>query len=223
MIRRVLRYFTICGSAGLLAAISVVASPLIWPRDPDTSLVVRDGRFIGEVVGYVWGVDFDATTIQVSASVLGLHTFPVTVSSATRITDGEKEGAFADLGRLRRVRVVYEAREHGRVARSIDLLRAGTPVGPPTAVADRPGVEYAPADGYRVEVGIFPEAEGEAATALMTRLLEQNQAVTMESVAPREGHGRRLRVQVGPFPDEAAAAAAQQNLRAIGYQAHLLW
>ncbi len=67
MIRRVLRYLTIYGSAGLLAIVSVIASPLIWPRDPDSSLVVRDGRFVGEVVGYVWGIDFDASTIQVSA------------------------------------------------------------------------------------------------------------------------------------------------------------
>jgi hypothetical protein len=223
MIRRVLRYFTILGSAGLLAAVSVMASPLIWPRDPDSSLVVRDGRFVGEVVGYIWGVDFDEATIQVSASVLGLYTFPVAVSSATRITEGEKEGAFADLGRLRRVRVVYEARDDGRVARSIELLRAGTPAGPPTAVADRPGVEYAPSDGYWVEVGVFAETEAEAATALLTRLLEQNQAVSMETVTARDGHTRRLRVQVGPFPDGAAASAAQQNLRTIGYQAQLLW
>ena len=222
MIRRGLRDLTIYGSAGLLAIVSVIASPLIWPRDPDSSLVVRDGRFVGEVVGYVWGMDFDASTIQVSASLLGLHTFPVSVSAATRITDGEKEGAFADLGRPRRVRVVYEAREQGRVARSIELIRAGTPAGPPTAVADRPGVGYAPADGYWVEVGIFPEAEGEAATALMTRLLEHNHATSMEGVAARDGRGRRLRVQIGPFPDEATAAAAQQNLRAIGYQAHRL-
>ena len=58
--------------------------------------------------------------------------------------------------------------------------------------------------------------------ALMTRLLEHNHATSMEGVAARDGRGRRLRVQIGPFPDEATAAAAQQNLRAIGYQAHLL-
>jgi hypothetical protein len=34
----------------------------------------------------------------------------------------------------------------------------------------------------------------------------------------RDGQHRVLRVQVGPFADEASASAAHQNLRAIGYQ-----
>jgi hypothetical protein len=45
--------------------------------------------------------------------------------------------------------------------------------------------------------------------------------VTLETVTSRDGEHRALRVQVGPFADEASAMAAQRSLRAIGYQASL--
>jgi hypothetical protein len=218
MIRRVLRYLATFGGAGLLAVASVVVSPLVWPPDPDASLVLRNGQFVGEVVGYVWGADPDTATIQVSSSLVGFHTVPVAVSSTTRITEGQKEGAFGDLDVHRRVRVVYEFREHLRVATSIELLRAGEPATTLSAAASAAG--QPPAAGYWVEVGTFTDAE--SAGVLVTRLLEHNLNVSLESVSARAGQPRVLRVQVGPFPDEAAAAAAQQNLRAIGYEARAI-
>ena len=59
----------------------------------------------------------------------------------------------------------------------------------------------------------------EAAGTLAARLLEHNLTVSLESVTLRGQEHPVVRVQVGPYPDEAAATAAQQNLRAIGYQA----
>ena len=73
--------------------------------------------------------------------------------------------------------------------------------------------------GYWVEVGVF--ADPDTTDGFMARLLEQNLAVSIEPATSRDGRHRVLRVQVGPFADEASAIAAQQNLRAIGYQAQL--
>jgi sporulation related protein len=217
MIRRVLRYIATLGSAGLLAVL-VVLSPAIWPSDPDASLVLRNGQLVGETVGYVWQADPSTATIQVSASLVGLRAIPVTVSPDTRITDGDKEGAFGDLGKHRRVRVVYEARADGRLASSIELLHQGMPI---ARVMGEDEARSTPATGYWVEVGIFTDPD--AAGALATRMLEHNLTVSIESLTLRGGDQRALRVQVGPFADESAARAAQQNLRAMGHQAHALW
>jgi hypothetical protein len=215
MIRGVTRYFAAFGSAGVLAVLAAVFSPLIWPADPDASLVVRNGQLVGEVVGYVWHSDANTATIHVSSSVVGLRTFPVTISADTRIIDGEKEGAFGDLDRHARVHLVYEARPGGRLASSIVLLRHTTTS---ETAADAGST---PVAGYWVEVGMFVDPD--AAGALATRLLEHNMTVAIESVPVGGGQQRMLRVQVGPFPDEVTGRAAEQNLRAIGHQAHALW
>jgi hypothetical protein len=214
MIRGVTRYLAAFG-AGALAVLAAVFSPLVWPADPDASLVVRNGQLVGEVVGYVWHTDANTATIHVSSSVVGLRTFPVTINADTRILDGDKEGAFGDLDRHARVHLVYEARPGGRLASSIVLLRHGAAS---ETVAD---ASPAPVAGYWVEVGMFVDSD--AAGALATRLLEHNMAVSIESVPVGGGLQRMLRVQVGPFPDEAAGRAAEQNLIAIGHQAHALW
>ncbi len=221
MIRRVFRYVATLGSAGLVG-MAALLSPLIWPADPDSSLVLRNGQLVGEVVGYVWQADPNTATIQVSSSLIGLRAFPVTVNVDTRITDGEKEGAFGDLSKHRRVRLIYEARAHGRLASSIELLRPGGPASPETTTDV--AIEPTPATGYWVEVGVFSDPE--AAGVLATRLLEHNLAVSIESVSVRGSQQRVLRVlrvQVGPYAHESAARAAQQNLRAIGHQARALW
>jgi SPOR domain len=215
MIRGVMRYLAAFGSAGVLAVLAAVFSPLVWPADPDASLVVRNGQLVGEVVGYVWQADANTATIHVSSSVVGLRTFPVTINADTRIIDGDKEGAFGDLDRHARVHLVYEARPGGRLASSIMLLRQSA--GPETVVDASP----TPVAGYWVEVGTFVDPD--AAGALAARLLEHNMMVSIESVPVGGGRQRMLRVQVGPFPDEAAGRAAEQNLRAIGHQAHALW
>jgi hypothetical protein len=217
MVRPLLRYVVAVAALVLLVGAGFTLYPQIWPPDPDNSVTLKDGQFIGEAVGFVWATDPSTATIQVSASLVGFRAIPMTVSTQTRITDGAKEGAFGDLGKYTRVRVVYEAREDGRLAKSIELLRNGAPGGPAAAeVAAR----RAPAPGYWVEVGVFTDPE--AAGALVARLLEHNLTVSLESVTLRGQQRPVLRVQVGPFADEAAATAAQQNLRAIGYQAHAI-
>jgi sporulation related protein len=216
MIRRVFRYVATLGSAGLLAVTGAFLSPLVWPADPDASLVIRDGRLVGEVVGYVWDADPGAATIQVSSSLIGLRAFPVTVNAKTRITAGDKEGAFGDLSKHTRVHLVYEVHADGRLASSIELLRQST------GSATTPVVAAAmPVTEYWMEVGVFTDAE--AAGVLATRLLEHNLAVSIDSLAVRGRRQRFLRVQVGPFPDESVARAAEQNLHASGYQARALW
>jgi len=218
MIRRVLRYIATLGSAGLLAGMGVLVSPLLWPADPDSSLVIRNGHLVGEVVGYVWQADPRTATIEVSASPIGLRALTVRVAPDTRITDGGKEGAFGDLARHTRVRLIYEPGPGGRVASSIELLRHGRTGVPALAGAGGPPHRV---PGYWVEVAAFTDAD--AAAALATRLLEHNLTVSIESAAV---HGRRrpvLRVRIGPFADEADARAAQQNLRTRGFQAHAVW
>jgi SPOR domain len=221
MIRRVIRYFASLATAGVLAGLGAVLSPAIWPPDPDASLTPMNGQLVGETIGYVWAADPNTATIQISSSLVGLRAFPVRVTPDTRITDGDKEGAFGDLGKHMRVHVIYESGAHGRVASSIELLRSGAPATPAMVAHTGPAAtETVPTAGYWVELGTFADAE--AAGTLVTRLLEHNLTVSVESVTTRGGRHRVLRVQVGPFPDEAAATAAQQNLRAIGYQAHAI-
>jgi hypothetical protein len=216
MIRPVIRYFATLGSAGLLAALGALVSPVVWPTDPDASLVVRNGQLVGEVVGYIWQADPHTAIIHVSSSVLGLRAFPVRIDPETRITDGDKEGGFGDLGKHARVRVLYEAHPRGRRARSIELLHHDAPLGP--AVGNvLPGSTA----GYWVEVGVFYEAD--AAGILAQRLLEHGMIVSIEPLHVDGGRRRALRVQVGPFADERAALAAQHNLRVTGFRAQALW
>jgi len=201
---------------GVLIAGAVIIAPLVWPPNPDASLVLRNGQLMGEAVGYVRQTSADSGTVYVSASVVGLRAVPVTVTAGTRIDVAGKEGAFADLVRNTPVRVVYESRDGVRLASSIELLVQGSGE---TFDLAQPRIEHATATGYWVEVGVF--AEPEAADRLMTHLLEQNLTVSIEPATSPDGEHRVLRVQIGPYDDEASAVAVQQNLRSVGYQAQL--
>lgn len=218
MIRRVFRYLVTLGTAGLLAGMGALALPLVWPADPDSALVMRNGHLVGEVVGYVWRADPGTATIEVSASPIGLRTLTVRVDADTRITDGGKEGGFGDLTQHTRVRLTYEPRPSGRVASSIELLRHGRP-GSPALTRDGHPPHRMP--GYWMEAATSTDPEG--AAVLATRLLEHNLSVSIESAAVRGRQQPVLRVRIGPFADEAAARAAQQNLLASGFQALALW
>jgi hypothetical protein len=220
MIGRVFRHLVIL-AAGLVTGTGIMMFPLMWPPDPDASLTLTNGQLIGETVGYVWQTDAESGTIYVSASLLGLRRLPVTVTAGTKITVGDKYGAFADLVRNSPVRVVYESHDHVRLASAVEVLGPGalaaaTEIKP---VFDPPRVEHAPAVGYWLEVGVFADPNG--ADGLMARLLEQNLPVSIEPATSRDGRYSVLRVQVGPYAGETAAIVAQQNLRAIGYQTQI--
>ena len=220
MIRRAWRHLVMLAGAGLVIATGIMMFPLIWPPDPDASLTLTNGQLVGETVGYVWQTDADSGTIYVSASVLGLRRLPVTVTAGTKITVGEKFGAFADLVRNAPVRIVYESHKHARLASSVEVLTPGQLAAALEArLPAPPPVEHAPAVGYWLEVGVF--ADPKAADGLMARLLEKNLPVSIEPATSRDGRHSVLRLQVGPYADEAAALVAQQNLRAIGYQAQI--
>jgi hypothetical protein len=218
MIRPIVRRLAALGGAGLLAATIARMSPLIWPPDPDASLELKNGQLVGETIGYVWQTDADTGTIYVTSSLVGLRRTPVTVTPGTQITVGDKYGAFADLVRNAHVRVLYESHERVRLASSIEVLGRGAVASALTRNAP-PVVEHTPAAGYWLEMGVFADAH--TADGLVARLLEQDLAVSIEPATSRDGQHRVLRVQVGPFDDEASAIAAQQNLRAIGYQAQI--
>jgi cell division septation protein DedD len=110
------------------------------------------------------------------------------------------------------VHVVYEIRDTMRLATSIELLEAaGTAHASTLDTAGRPS-ESATAYAYWVEAGIFSDSD--AADALVARLLQQQESVSLDTVTAQPGRPRLLRVQVGPFPDEASATAAQHRLEA---------
>jgi hypothetical protein len=219
MIRRVLGYLAIAAGIGLLTSMVVTLPPLVWPPDPDASLTLREGQLVGEAVGYVWRTNAASGTIHVSASLVGLRAVPVTVTAGTTIHIGDKLGAFGDLNTNARVRVIYEVHEHVRLANSIEVLGRGGPMAETFGRDVEPRVEHAPTVGFWIDVGVF--ADPDAADALVARLMRDEQSVSLETVTSRDGTHRVLRVQVGPFEDEAAALAAQRNLRRIGYQASL--
>jgi phospholipid transport system substrate-binding protein len=84
---------------------------------------------------------------------------------------------------------------------------------PPPA---RPAPATAPS--YWLQMGTFRDAD--TASRLVTRLLERNLPVAIDSVAVPTGRQGRLvaRVRVGPFADEAEAVLKLQRLRTIGYR-----
>ena len=214
---RGLRYLTMFAGGVLTVGVGMMLSPLVRPVDPDASVTFDNGRLVGHTTGYVRDIDPRTSTIRVSSSLLGFGAVPVTVGDDTRIQIREKRGAFDNLNQYMPVHVVYEIRDTMRLATSIELLEApGTAHASTLDAAGRPS-ESATAYAYWVEAGIFSEAD--AADALVARLLQQHENVTLDTVATHPGRARLLRVQVGPFPDEASATAAQHRLEARTRQA----
>jgi hypothetical protein len=211
---RYLRYLTMFAGAVTTVGVGMMFSPLVRPVNPDASVTFENGRLVGHTTGYVRDVDPRTGTLSVSSSLLGFGAVPVTVSEDTLIQIREKRGAFENLNRYMPVHVVYEIRDTIRLATSIELLEAaGTAHASTLDMAARPSAAYA----YWVEAGIFSEAD--AADALVARLLQQKYSVSLVTVAAQPGRPRLLRVQVGPFANEASATAAQHRLEAHSLQA----
>ncbi len=204
-------------SAVMAVGVGAMFSPLVRPVDPDASVTFENGRLIGRTSGYVRDIDAKAGTIRVSSSLLGFGAVPVTVSEDTRIQSREKRGAFENLNRFMPVNVTYEIRDTMRLATSIELMEAaGTAHASTPDVAGRPS-ESAAAYSYWVDAGIFTDSD--AADALVARLLDQKYSVSLDTVSVQPGRPRLLRVQVGPFADEASATVAQHRLEAHTRQA----
>jgi hypothetical protein len=129
----------------LLAVAVPVLQPLLWPPDPDASLVLENGKLTGETVGYLWQVDTDARTVRVSSSLLGLRAVSLEVTDETKILIHDKQGGFRDLWKDMLVRASYEVRGAAHVAKSIELVDSA--VGsraPVTDVGTAPQPERAP-------------------------------------------------------------------------------
>ena len=214
---RYLRYLAVGATGVATLGVGMMLSPLVRPVDPDASVVFENGRLIGHTRGYVRDIDSRTNTIRISSNLLGFGAIPVTVSEDTRIQIREKSGAFASLNQYMPVHVVYEVRDTLRLATSIELAEAtGTAHASTLDTAERPS-ESASAYAYWVEAGVFSEPE--AADALVARLLQQQYSVSLDTVTAQPGRPRLLRVQVGPFPNEALASAAQHRLEAQTRQA----
>jgi hypothetical protein len=216
---RTLKYLTMFAGAVMAVGVGAMFSPLVRPVDPDASVVFENGRLVGHTSGYVRDIDAKAGTIRVSSSLLGFGAVPVTVSEDTRIQIREKRGAFENLNRYMPVNVTYEIRDTMRLATSIELMEAaGTAHASTLDLAGRPS-ESAAAYSYWVEAGVFGESD--AADALVARLLDQKYSVSLDTISAQPGRPRMLRVQVGPFSDEASATVAQHRLEAHSRQASL--
>ena len=219
MVLRGLKYVAMVTAAVATVGVGMVFSPLVRPVNPDASVVFENGRLVGHTAGYVRDIDPKSTTISVSSNLLGFGAVAVTVSEDTRIQIHDKRGAFDNLNRYMPVHVTYEIRDTTRLATSIELMEAaGTAHASTLETAARPS-ESAAAYAYWVEAGIF--AEPDAADALVARLLEQKYKVSLDTVAAQPGRPRLLRVQIGPYPDEASATVAQHGLEASSRQASL--
>lgn len=216
---RTLKYLTMFAGAVMAVGVGAMFSPLVRPVDPDASVVFENGRLVGHTSGYVRDIDAKAGTIRVSSSLLGFGAVPVTVSEDTRIQIREKRGAFENLNRYMPVNVTYEIRDTMRLATSIELMEAaGTAHASTLDLAGRPS-ESAAAYSYWVEAGVFRDSD--TADALVARLLDQKYSVSLDTISAQPGRPRMLRVQVGPFADEASATVAQHRLEAHSRQASL--
>src|SRR5262245_14453162 len=214
---RTLKYLTMAAGAVMAVGVGAMLSPLVRPVDPDASVVFENGRLIGHTSGYVRDIDAETRTIRVSPSLLGFGAVPVTVGEDTLIQIREKYGAFENLYPYMSVHVTYEIRDTMRLATSIELMEsAGTAHASTLALAERPS-ESAAAYSYWVDAGTFQDSD--AADALVARLLDQKFSVSLDTVSAQPGRPRLLRVQVGPFTDEASATVAQHRLDAHYRQA----
>jgi len=203
--------------AVMAVGVGTMFSPLVRPVDPDASATFENGRLIGHTSGYVRDIDAEKGTIRVSPSLLGFGAVPVTVNEDTLIQIREKRGVFENLNPYMSVHVTYEIRDTMRLATSIELMEtAGTAHASTRDVAERPS-ESAAANSYWVEAGIFQDAD--AADAMVARLLDQKYSVSLDTISAQPGRPRMLRVQIGPFADEASATVARHRLEADNRQA----
>jgi hypothetical protein len=214
---RTLRHLTMAAGAVMAVGVGAMLSPLVRPVNPDASVTFQNGRLIGHTSGYVRDINAEARTIRVSPSLLGFGAVPLTVGDDTLIQIREKHGAFENLDPWMSVHVTYEIRDTMRLATSIELMEAaGTAHASTLDLAGRPS-ESAAAYSYWVDAGIFQDSD--AADALVARLLDQKYSVSLDTISAQPGRPRLLRVQIGPFPNEATATVAQHRLEAHTRQA----
>ncbi len=131
---RLLSLTAMVGSLALLAAVIF----MLWPADPSDTAGVD-----GETVGWVSKVDAD--TIHVNSGPFGDGVVPLQVTRGTRITIGSKEAWFEDIRPGGQVKVVYQAVNGNRIARSVELLVDEGPKRPIARVKSAAGADRAPA------------------------------------------------------------------------------
>lgn len=119
---RLVKSIAAVGALGVAGVGALVLWSLLSPPDPDASVRLVNGRRMGETLGYVARVDRESQTVDVSASLLGLHPVMVAVNGETLIMVHDRQGGFGDLWKDLPVRVAYEVLGDTRVARAIEIL-----------------------------------------------------------------------------------------------------
>ncbi len=104
-----------------LAISAPIVSSLLRSPYLDAGLRSRDGKLLGDVTGYVTGVDADGHQLKVSLNRFRLRPLVFVVTKDTEIVVQGKLGGLGDLGQDMRVRVSYELRDGARVATSIEI------------------------------------------------------------------------------------------------------
>jgi hypothetical protein len=130
--------------AGVVASIVVVVgAPLLWvwlhASPPDRDLRSRDGTLVGDVTGYLAGLDVDGRQLRVARNTFGLRPFVFVLTDDTAIVVHGKLGGVGDLEHAVSVRVGYQIRDGVRVATSVQVGSAEAPV-----VLDPPPATDAP-------------------------------------------------------------------------------
>jgi hypothetical protein len=111
---------------GVIAIVFMaISAPIAWSllRSPylDGGLRSRDGKLLGDLTGYVTGVDAGRHQLRVARNRFGLLPLAFAVTEDTEIVVQDKLGGLGDLERHVRVRVRYELRDGVRVATSIEI------------------------------------------------------------------------------------------------------
>jgi hypothetical protein len=117
----------------VLGVTALVTRNVLWPDDPDASLQRNGGKVMGDMAGYVGRVDREARTVDISTSPLGIRPVVLLVTNETAIVVNGKQGAIGDLWKDLPVRVLYEVRDNGRYATSIQVTAGDSLAASPVA------------------------------------------------------------------------------------------
>ena len=126
----------------LVAIVLALGVPLLWvwlqSSPADSALRFKNGKLVGDVTGYLAGLDDAAQQLRVSLNRFGLRPFVFLLTGDTVIVVHGKLGGVGDLEHVLSVRVGYEVRDGIRIATSIQVGDAEAPVIEPLPAAVAP-------------------------------------------------------------------------------------
>jgi hypothetical protein len=200
----------------VLAVLGFGLWTLLRPADLDASLRWQDGRLVGNIEGFVAGVDSRERRVDISSSRFGFDSIALVVTDDTTIVVHGKQGGLGDLWKDLTVRVTYELHGDVRMAKAIEV---GSIDQEPATVrlAPTPSESVMPMSGTLLQPGparadaappaaLPPATAAPAETPAPPRVVSPPPTVPARSArAPRPGRSPRAT----PAPDSAVGGSQE--------------